>query len=547
MRYKKPCISQEFDIRPVCLAAVTIGLMGLLSGCDRRSDHSGSLEGAGALIRRGLSGEPASLDPAAVPDSFSAQVVEDLYEGLTVESPSGSASPGVASSWEVDAAGTQYRFHLRANARWSNGQPVRARDFVAAWRRVVDPTQASPVADNFRVISGATAIIAGRAAPETLGVVAPSDDVLVVHLDHPAAYLPQVLAHAAAAPVYSDATARAHGPAGWVSNGAYVLTKWQPGTAIELRRNEQYWDHANVRVERIEYQFTADDNSQYARYRAGQLDLTDVVPANQLAALRADRSTELVVAPILGTAYYGLNVARGALGSNVTLRRALTMAIDRKQLVDTLGFGQLPAYGLVPPGTWNYDTHTFGWAGETPEERVAEARRLYAQAGFSPTVPLHLRLLFNSSAAIKRTAILIAAMWKQTLGVDTVFTEEEYRVFLQSRHDKARWDVVRLGWDADYNDASNFLDILRAHSPNNDMGYGNPRFDALVDRAAVSGDLAQRKQLLEDAERIALDDYPIVPLYYFVSKRLVKPYIAGVNPSSLNLVPSKMLSIVQHP
>jgi len=167
------------------------------------------------------------------------------------------------------------------------------------------------------------------------------------------------------------------------------------------------------------------------------------------------------------------------------LRQALAMAIDRKQLVETLGFGQLGAYGLVPPGTWNYDTQSFPWASENDEERIAQARRLYAQAGFSPAAPLHLRLLFNSSAAIKRTAIAIAAMWKQTLGVDTEFTEEEYRVFLQTRHDKSRWDVVRLGWDADYNDASNFLDIFRAHSPNNDMGYVNPRFDALLDLSLI--------------------------------------------------------------
>ena len=515
-------------------------------GCGHRSDRSRAVEGSPTVIRRGLSGEPASLDPAAVPDSFSSQVVEDLYEGLTVESPSGSALPGVASSWEVDPTGTQYRFHLRADARWSNGQAVRARDFVAAWRRVVDPKRASPVADNLRILAGATAILAGAAPPETLGVSAPSDDVLVVNLEHPAAYLPQVLAHPAASPIYSDDAARAHGPHGWISNGAYVLTKWQPGTAIELSRNAQYWDNTHVHVVRIEYQFAADDNSQYARYRAGQLDLTDVVPANQLATLRAERSSELVIAPILGTAYYGLNVSNGTLGPKVMLRQALAMAIDRKQLVETLGFGQLGAYGLVPPGTWNYDTQSFPWASENDEERIAQARRLYAQAGFSPAAPLHLRLLFNSSAAIKRTAIAIAAMWKQTLGVDTEFTEEEYRVFLQTRHDKSRWDVVRLGWDADYNDASNFLDIFRAHSPNNDMGYVNPRFDALLDRAAVMTDLAQRKQLLEDAERVALDDYPIVPLYYFVSKRLVKPYIRGVKPSALNLVPSKMLSIVQH-
>jgi oligopeptide transport system substrate-binding protein len=179
-------------------------------------------------------------------------------------------------------------------------------------------------------------------------------------------------------------------------------------------------------------------------------------------------------------------------------------------------------------------------------DRVAEAKRLYAQAGYSQASPFRLRLLYNSNVGIKRTAILIAAMWKETLGVDTELTEEEFRVFLQSRHDKTRWDVARLGWNADFNDASSFLDVLRAHSPNNDMSYANPAFDTLLDHAASTVDTQRRREVLEAAERVMLDDYPIIPLYYFVSKRLVKPYVLGVKPSPLDRVPSKALNIVAH-
>jgi oligopeptide transport system substrate-binding protein len=521
--------------------AIGLFLIAGLWGCG----HPGNPSASGAILKRGLSGEPSSLDPAGASDIFSLQVVRDLYEGLTTESPTGSIIPGVAASWTVDPKGTAYTFHLRAGIRWSNGKPLRAQDFVSAWRRVVDPRQNSPVADDLRLILGANSIIAGKSAPDTLGVAAAGDAVLVVNLERPAAYFPEILAHPAAYPVYSPAAARAHGPDGWVSNGPYVLSRWQPGTTLEIAANPAYWDKANVHIPSVEYQF-ADENSQLARYRAGQIDVTDLVPANDLSALRAEHPGELVIAPYLATAYYGLNLTAKPLGSSVALRKALAMAIDRKRLVEAQGFGQVGAYGFVPPGTWNYDTESWPWAGLSDADRIAQAKQLYAQSGFSQASPLHLRLLYNSNVVIKRTAILIAAMWKETLGIDTELTEEEYRVFLQSRHDKSRWELARLGWNADFNDASNFLDVLRAQSANNDMGYANPAFDALLDQAAATIDVQQRRQLLQNAERLMLDDYPIIPLYYFVSKRLVKPYVLGVKPTPLDHVPSKVLTLAPH-
>jgi len=219
--------------------------------------------------------------------------------------------------------------------------------------------------------------------------------------------------------------------------------------------------------------------------------------------------------PFSPPAYYGLNLSNKTLGSSPALRKALAMAVDRRQLVETLGFGQVGAFGFVPPGTWNYDPQSWAWNGTNDADRIAEAKRLYAQAGFTAASPLHLRLLFNSNPVIRRTAILTAAMWKETLGVDTEFTDEEYKVFLTSRHDKSRWDVARLGWNADFNDASNFLDTFRAHSSNNDPGFENPAFDALVDQAAATSELEKRRHLLESAERVMLDDYPHRPAVLF--------------------------------
>jgi oligopeptide transport system substrate-binding protein len=527
-------------IRKICLA-FGFALLAALLGCTRH-DAASSAE----VLRRGLGGEPSSLDPATAADAYSQQVLQDLYEGLTAESPTGAALPGVASSWSIDASGTQYTFQLRADARWSNGKPVRAADFVAAWRRVVDPQRGSPVADDLRVIAGAAAIIAGTSPATELGAYAPSDRVLVVKLVAPAPYLPQLLTHAAAYPIYSDLSARGHDPKTWVSNGPYVLAGWSPGIAVDLARNAAYWDRRHVSIPRVQYQVAPEENSQFARYRAGQLDMTDTVPANAVPALRSEHPTELVIAPFLATAYYGLNLSAPPFAANLKLRQALAMAIDRKRLVGSLGFGQAEAFGFVPPGTWNYSPQSWPWKGLDEAARVADAQRLYAEAGYSAASPLHLRVLFNANPVIRNTAIIIAAMWKQTLGIDTALAEEEYRVFLQSRRDKSRWDVARLAWTADYNDASNFLDIFRGDSVNNDGGYASAAFDALLSEAARSADSGHRRTTLESSEALMLADYPVVPLYFFVSKRLVKPYVRGVQSNPLNRVGSKSLELIAH-
>ncbi len=524
---------------------LAIGLVIALAGCgDGR--NTAAAQNANSLLRRGLSGEPASFDPAAATDNFSTQVMQDLYEGLTTESSTGAAVPGVAASWTVDSTGREYTFKLRANARWSNGRPVRSQDFVLAWRRVVDPKNGSPGSDNLRIIAGAADIIAGKAPPSDLGVLAADDSTLIIKLRQPASYLPQLLTHSSTFPIYSEASATSHNPELWVSNGPYVLKYWRPGTTIDLIRNAEYWDKANVRIDEIQYQIASDDTAQFSRYRAGELDVTNAVPPNAFPGLRDEHSTELVVAPFLATAYYGLNLRIGPTANNVNLRQALAMAIDRHRLVETLGAGQTPAYGFLPPYIWNYEQQSLPWKELPDADRIGQARRLYVAAGYEIERPLRLRLLFNSNVVIKQTAIIIAAMWKETLGVETELIDEEYRVFLNSRHDRTRWDVARLGWIADFNDASNFLDIFRQNSNNNDEGYSDPAFDELLDKAAITSDPTLRRSILERAEQKMLNDYPIIPLYHFVSKRLVKTYVLGVHPSPLDRVPSKALSMLPH-
>src|SRR5271169_3515795 len=212
------------------------------------------------VLRRGIAGEPSSLDPASATDTFSSQVIMDLYEGLTSESSSGEVVPGVASSWTVDSTGTQYTFYLRPNARWSNGKTVRAQDFLAAWQRVLDPKQGSPFASDLRLIVGAAAVLAGRSPPSSLGVVAANDKVLVVKLEQPAPYFPELMSHPATFPIFSDSSARTHDPRNWISNGPYILSGRQIGTRVDLTRNSAYWDLPNVHIKRVQYQIAPDQS-----------------------------------------------------------------------------------------------------------------------------------------------------------------------------------------------------------------------------------------------------------------------------------------------
>ena len=530
------------------VAAASIA-MALGAGCHAKLGSQQQLAPLGdrATLRRGIGGEPGSLDPAAAADSFSLEVLGDLYEGLTAESADGSIEPGVAASWTVDSAGTRYEFHLRHDAHWSNGAPVRAQDFVSAWQRVVDPKQASPVADNLRIIRGAEDIIMGREIPASLGVSAPRDDVLVVNLVRPAPYFPQLLTHYSTFPVFAESAAKSHNSSSWVSNGPYVLLSWTPGGTLQLRKNPAYWDRDHVGISNIVYIPLPDENAEWLRYRAGELDLTQSVPAAALAAIRAERPSELHIAPFLGTMYYAFNLHTPPFKTSVALRKALVMAVDRRAILRSIQpFGQQPAFGFVPAGTWNYQPQTWDWAAMPDATRIAEAKLSYANAAYSIQVPLHLKLLFNSNPGIKQIAIAIAAMWKETLGIETELIDEEYRVFLDSRKDSSRWDVVRLAWLADYNDAGSFLDTFRSDSPNDDSGYDSPRFNALIEEAETTADVERRREILQSAERTMLEDYPVIPIYFYSSKRLYKPYVQGEAPNPLNRLYSKHLNIQAH-
>ena len=515
-----------------------------MSGLSRPAGSSQSGSSGRSTIRRGLPGEPRTLDPQLADDEYSFQVVRDLFEGLTAEDAQGRIGPGVASSWTINKAGTVYTFKLRPQARWSDGSSVTASEFVEGLRRAVDPRTASGSAELLEVIKGASSIIAGKRGAHDLGVSAVGENILRIELARPAPYILQVLSQPIAAPLRHAMSgialeSKTRNPT--VFNGPFVLLKRVYGSYIELARNPFYWDASNVLVDRVRYVISESEATELREYLSGQLDMTYSIPLPDLNRLISQRPSEVQLAPILATFYLAFNLSEPRLGENLDLRRALSMAIDRNLIATKIMLGVSPAYSYVPGGIQEYTPQKYRWAQWTRDRRLEYARTYFLKAGYSRDRPLHLRLYFNSDDTIRRVMIAIAENWKQNLGVDSSLISDEFQVFLAGRKDHSRWDIARYGWNADYGDPASFLEVFARDSPQNDASYSSDKFNYLVGAARTEPDNGTRMHLLENAESVLLSDYALIPVYFYKARHLVKPYIGGAAITPLNHSYSKFL------
>ncbi|MBS0379139.1 MAG: peptide ABC transporter substrate-binding protein [Proteobacteria bacterium] len=506
--------------------------------------------GAAHLLVRGGGPDPDSLDPQRARGFEAQTVLRDLCEGLTTLDHQAHVAPGVARSWEASADGRTWTFHLRPEARWSNGDPVVAEDFVAALRRLVDPKTASAYAEYADVIANTTEIVKGTKPPESLGVAAPDAATVVVQLATPAPYLPTLLSHPSTCPVHR-ATLAQH-PQGFarpgllLSNGAFVLTEWVQGSHILALRNRHYWNDAATRLDGVKYLLIPDENAELARYRAGDIQVTLVVPRGQLDWVRENLGSQLHVSPQLNTYYYGFNLRRKPYSDHPGLRRALSLVIDRERLAtQVLRVGEVPAWGWVPPGIDNYTPQSFDYRDTPLPQRIAEAQRLYAAAGYSKAKPLALELRYNAGEVHTKVAIAVASMWQEALGVDVRLTQVEFKSLLQDI-DRGDVEIFRSSWIGDYNDPYTFAQYLKSDFGVNLPHYANPAYDALLAKAADERDPAQRRALLEQAERTMLADHPLLPLYFYVNKHLVKPEVEGWYDNVMNVVYSRDLALRSH-
>ena len=499
------------------------------------------------MLLRGNGTEPDSLDPQKARSVEAQTILRDLCEPLTAVGHDASVAPGAALDWSASADGRTYTFHLRPDGRWSNGDRVVAADFVAGLQRLVAPATASEYAQVVDVIANAREIISGTKAAAALGVTAPDDATVVIALSAPAPYLPGLLSHPSTCPVHRPTLARAGSayarPGTLPSNGAFVLAEWVPGSHVLAVRNHRYWNDGATQLDAVRYLHIADENAELTRYRAGELHTTVVVPRAQLEWIRANLAGELHISPQLGTYFYGFNLERPKFRDAAKLRRALSMVIDRERLAQlVLRAGELPAYGWVPPGVQNYSSQSFDYRDLPIEERIVRARRLYAEAGYSAAKPLQFELRYNPDEVGDRLAVAISSMWKEALGAQVQLTAVEFRSLLQDiqRRDV---EVFRSSWQGDYNDAYTFAQVLRGDFALNLTHYRSAEYDTLLDQAAAEADSGRRRALLEQAERVMLRDHPLLPIYFYVNKHLVKPEVHGWYDNVMNVVYSKDLSL----
>ncbi len=475
--------------------------------------------------------EVASIDPQKTEGVPESNVIRDMFEGLVIQDGEGNVIPGVAESWETKDNKT-FIFHLRKDAKWSNGDPVTAGDFVFAWQRAVDPATASPYATYLQMatMKNAEAIINGKMDKSELGVKAIDDRTLEVQLDTPVPYFVQMAGHTTMMPVnkkiveqYGDNWTK---PENIVSNGAFKLEKWVLNERMVMVRNTEYWDNKDTVLDKVVYLPIENQVSSMNRFLSGEVDMTYEVPNEQFKNLK-EKYPETIKNPgYLCTYYYGFNTNKKPF-DDVRVREALSYAIDRDVITKILlGQGQKPAYALTPDVTAGFTATLPDYAKLSQKERVEKAKELLKEAGFDHDHPLKFSLLYNTSENHKKLAVAIGSMWKKALGVDVSIENQEWKTYLDNRRE-GNYDVMRAGWCGDYNEASTFLSVLRSDNSSNDMFYNNKAYDTALDNALNATDDKTRASYYQEAESMLAKDMPLAPIYQYVAVRQVNPQVGG--------------------
>src|SRR5712671_5032105 len=482
------------------------------------------------VLRIANMAEPETLDPhktSTVPES---NILRNLFEGLMVLDPGGNVASGVAERFSISEDGVTYTFRLRDNAKWSNGEPVTAGDFVYSLRRIEDPRTHSQYAEVLYPIKNAQEVNTGKAALTELGVAALDARTVEITLKAPTPYFLQLLTHTSALPVSEKAVTRFGEewlkPGVMVSNGAYMLDDVKPNSHIRVVKNPNYWDATKVTIDAVVFDPSEDRAAVLKRYRAGEFDVLRDLPNDQLGWLLQNMPKELHIAPYAGVYFYAFNTTRPPFNDK-RVRTALGMAINREILVEKISAaGELPAYGFVPDGTANYTPRRVAWRTMSQAEREAAAQKLMSESGYGPNKPLRFELAYNTSENHKRIAVALAAMWKKiNVSVDLVNTE--FKVHLNNMR-IGNFQMGREGWIVDYNDAQGYLFLLQTSTKQQNFArFSNPEYDRLMDEASLTGDARKRTALLEQAEGILLEELPVIPIYFYVSKNLVSTKVRG--------------------
>jgi oligopeptide transport system substrate-binding protein len=500
---------------------------------------------------RGNGTEVASLDPHKVSGVPESHIINDLLEGLVNFGPQGEIVPGVAQSWQ-SADQKTWIFSLRPEAKWSNGDPVTAQDFVYSWQRLADPNTVSPYSTYLKdmQLQNSDEILKGQQPLENLGIQALNDHTLQITLSQPLPYFVKMLAHTSVKPVHR-ATIEKHGdkwtqPGVQVGNGAYRMQEWVVNEHITLTRNELYWDNRQTIINQVKY-LPIQGQHEIARYHADEVDMIHgTVPLAVFQQLKRDCPEELHKNSVAGTYYYDLN-NRKAPFDNVKVRQAVALALDRVALVEKVkGQWDVAAYRFTPSAIEGSQLQDPEWAAWPQKKRIKAAKALLREAGYDSKNPLKFSILYNSSELHQQLAIAVSMLWKQTLGAEVTLESQEWKSYLENRQ-LGNFQMVRGGWVADYNEASAFLNILLPGSSNNYSGYDCPQFAKSMFQALVASNESQRQAHYQAAEALLATDMPIIPVYHYVDARLIKPYVQGYSlQNAMKIICTKDLYMTQH-
>ena len=529
--------------------ALTALVLTLQQNASAVTIPSGTTLAPSQELTRQVPAETESLDPAHIESWTGNTIGLDLFEGLTRIDAAGAIVPGVAQSWTRTAPDT-WVFKLRHDAKWSNGQPVTAADFVYAWQRVADPKTGSKYTILVEFVKNAKAIIKGKAPLTSLGARAVDPYTLEVKTEVPAAFFPQLAAMATMAPVDKAVVTRFGGdwtrPANFVGNGAFALTDWQPNNRLVVTKSSNYWNAPKVAISKVTYLPIESDETAMRMYQAGQFDYTYTIPSGIFNQVDKQFGQQLQKGLQIATYYYSLN-NDDPVFKDKRVREALSMVVDRELLTSKLtSSGEVPMYGLISKGTEGASVFKPEWASWPMAKRVETARNLLKEAGYSDAKPLTFTFTYNTNDLHKKVALFVTSEWRTKLGVNAKLENVEYKVLLKQRHD-GKVQASRDGWFVDYNDAMSYFDLIRCGSVQNDQHYCNPKVDALIDQANQQTDDRQRTALLTQAHELAMNDYPMIPLFQYSAARLVKPYVGGYAATNyLDMRSSQDMYVLKH-
>ena len=475
--------------------------------------------------------EFTTADPQMVEDVSGSYFVRDLFEGLMNQDADGNLIPGVATGYTTNEAKDVYTFTLRDNARWSDGNPVTAHDFVYAWRRLADPATASPYSwfADIMALENVGAVMSGESPPEALGVRALDNHTLEVSLTASLPYFAAMTTHASTFPspqwtvrTFGDAWTK---PGNIVGNGAYVLTEHIPNETATRERNTMYWNNDATIIDKVVTLVINDENTDFTRWEAGETD-KGAVPSGQYPRLKAEYPDEAISFPRLCTYYMTFNLSPSGPEAfkDVRVRQALSYALDRSVVTDkVLQGGQIQAFTFTPGATAGFEVPAVAFGQMSQDQRNINAKLLMAAAGYGPDNPLKFEYMYNTSEGHKKIAIAAQQMWKETLGAEATLANQEWKTFLKTRGGQ-NFDVARGGWCGDYNEASTFLDLMTTPSGYNDGKFSNAEVDELMTSARTMSDATSNYTRVEE---IMANEMPIIPVYHYTGVFMLRNNLKG--------------------